>query len=216
MPSFNMEQAKLSTSSLQNRGNLSTSNNLLISSLSSGIFENKLNKPSSGVKRQNSENVQMSVNRKLSKTVDLKVDLRSSIDVQSNTLSKSLLGKGSISTSSLLSSLKLSSSTSKNQQNSTNNLSTSSIITSGSLTKSSLGALSSRTTQVSQDLQTFHAEESNIQKSSEKTTFPSYPNLTVNGENEDNSKKQQKFSTKSTDKNFSVQLEIKKVSRHDR
>ena len=211
-----MEQAKLSTSSLQNRGNLSTSNNLLISSLSSGIFENKLNKPSSGVKRQNSENVQMSVNRKLSKTVDLKVDLRSSIDVQSNTLSKSLLGKGSISTSSLLSSLKLSSSTSKNQQNSTNNLSTSSIITSGSLTKSSLGALSSRTTQVSQDLQTFHAEESNIQKSSEKTTFPSYPNLTVNGENEDNSKKQQKFSSKSTDKKFSAQLKIKKVSRYDR
>ena len=212
MPSFNMEQAKLSTSSLQNRGNLSTSNNLLISSLSSGIFENKLNKPTIGVKRQNSENIQMSMNRKLSKTVDL----RSSIDVQSNTLSKSLLSKGSISTSSLLSSLKLSSSTSKNQQHSTNNLSTSSIITSGSQNKSSLGTLSSKTTQVSQDLQTFHAEESNNQKSSEKTTFPSYPNLTVNGENEDNSKKQQKFSTKSTDKNFSVQLEIKKVSRYDR
>ena len=187
-----------------------------MSSLSSGIFENKLNKPSSGVKRQNSENVQMSVNRKLSKTVDLKVDLRSSIDVQSNTLSKSLLSKGSISTSSLLSSLKLSSSTSKNQQHSTNNLSTSSIITSGSLNKSSLGPFASKTSQVSQDLQTFHAEESNIQKSSEKTTFPSYPNLTVNGENEDNSKKQQKFSSKSTDKNFSAQLEIKKVSRYDR
>ena len=165
-----MEQrSALKTSSLQASLSLSTTNNILASSLSTGLFENKLLQPSIGVKRQNSQTVEECV-RKLSKTINTKKSFvtSSSISTLDNPLSKSIASSGS----SFSSGLKTSSSRSTSLST-RSTLSTSSINASSSVS-SSLSVPSSIVGPQKKDIK---AEESKI--IIKQDSFPVYSNLNV-------------------------------------